>query len=615
MPGPNSSDLKNFLKVNLPEYMIPAVFTNLEAMPLTPNAKIDRKALPKPEISRTELEGAFVAPRNEAEQKLAAIWQQLLGMDQVGVNDNFFELGGDSILTIQVIAKAKQAGLQLTPKQLFQYPTIAGLAAVAGTSKPILAEQGMVTGEIPLTPIQHSFFEQNLPEPQHWNQSILLEIRQAMNLDWLKEAIRYLLNHHDALRLRFELGEDGWKQINGDELAEIPFEYFDFSKIDAFELTNQIEATANEIQSSLDLMSGRIVKFAYFDLGKGKTSRLLIVIHHTAIDGVSWRILLEDLYTAYSQLSQGQKIQLPAKTTSFQQWSQRLTEYAQSAALEQELAYWDELSDKQISPLSVDFPGGANLEQDAGLVEVALTKEETQSLLKEIPASFGTTINDVLLTAVASTFAHWTGDNSLLIDLEGHGREDIFDDVDLSRTVGWFTSLYPVFLELPKSRSLADRLKAIKEQLHRIPNHGIGYGLLRYLSRKAEISNRLGAQPQPEVAFNYLGQFDHLAGEATPFVPAPESSGRERNLISPRSHLIIINGSVTGECLKVTWNFSQALHRSETIERLANNFIEILREILELSQSTEGIGYTPSDFKDVELEQEELDELVAELEA
>ncbi|MDZ7402463.1 MAG: amino acid adenylation domain-containing protein [candidate division KSB1 bacterium] len=667
MPGPNSSDLKNFLKTKLPEYMIPAAIVTLEAMPLTPNAKIDRKALPKPEITRSELEGAFVAPRNEIEEKLAAIWKQLLGIDQVGVNDNFFELGGDSILTIQVIAKAKQVGLQLTPKQMFQYPTIAGLASVAGTAKTILAEQGLVTGEIPLTPIQHAFFEQNLPEPHHWNQSLLLEIRQEMNLDWLKEAIRHLLNHHDALRLRFERTEDGWRQINGGELAEMPFEYFDFSTVEASELENEtansnvisirqqaernlfisespelskidtdrflpsvgmtphsseaelllkskIEAKANEIQASLDLTSGRIVKFAYFDLGKGRTGRLLIVIHHTAIDGVSWRILLEDLYTAYLQLSQGQNVQLPAKTTSFQQWSQRLTEYAQSEALEKELAYWDELSQVSLSLLPVDFPGGSNLEKDAGQVEVALNKEETQALLKDVPAAFGTTINDVLLTAVASAFAHWTGENSLLVDLEGHGREDLFDDVDLSRTVGWFTSLYPVRLQSPKGRTLVDRLRAIKEQLHRIPNHGIGYGLLRYLNQKAEVRKRLQSQPHPEVAFNYLGQFDHLADEATPFAPAPESSGNERSLISPRSHKIIINGSVTGECLKVTWNYSRALHRAETIEQLAEGFVEALRNIITLSRSQEGIGYTPSDFSDVKLEQEELEELVAELE-
>ncbi len=368
------------------------------------------------------------------------------------------------------------------------------------------------------------------------------------------------------------------------------------------------------MQASLDLTNGRIVKFAYFHLGKGKTSRLFIVIHHTAIDGVSWRILLEDLYTAYSQLSQDQKIQLPQKTTSFQQWSQRLSEYAQSDALENEMDYWEELSRKAISSLPVDFPGGNNLEKDAGLVEVALTKEETQSLLKEIPASFGTTINDVLLTAVVSAFAEWTGANSLLVDLEGHGREDIFDDVDLSRTVGWFTSLYPVFLELPKSKSLADSLKAIKEQLHQIPNHGIGYGVLRYLNQKEEIRKRLQSHPHPEIAFNYLGQFDQLAGDVTPFAPAHESSGNERNLKSQRSHLIIINSSVTGECLKVTWNYSRVLHQPETIEQLAEEFAETLREILALSRSSEGIGYTPSDFKDVDLEQKELDELVAELE-
>ena len=613
MPGPNQTELKNFLKEKLPEYMIPAVFMTLEAMPLTPNAKIDRKALPKPEITRSELEGAVVAPRNEVEEKLAAIWLQLLGIDQVGVNDNFFELGGDSILTIQVIAKARQAGLQITPKQLFQFPTIARLAEVAGTITTIQAEQGLVIGEVPLTPIQHWFFENEYLEINHWNQSILLEISQPMDISQLREAVGLLLSHHDALRLRFQPTDSGWQQMIAEQEKTLPFMFFDLSDLSFSQYKAEIERLADEIQSSLNISKGPIARFAYFDLGKENAARLLIAIHHLAIDGISWRILLEDLYSIYHQLASGQKIQLPLKTTSFKQWSERLSEYAQSSELEQEFDYWDKITNKKFVSLPIDYPHGSNTEQDADYVQVVLDEEKTKALLQDVPSVYGTEINDVLLTAAMIAFSQWTGERSLLIDLEGHGRGDIFEDIDISRTVGWFTSLYPVFLDLGLNYRVDDCIKTIKEQLHRIPNRGFSYGILRYLSNNEAIRSKLKSKPNVEISFNYLGQFDQIDAADSLFKAAQESKGVERNLRTPRNHLISISGSVMGGRLQMIWNYSRKLHNHRTIEKLAKNFVISLHEIIEHCRSAEAGGYTPSDFNDIELDQNEIDELLEEL--
>ncbi|MBD0390025.1 MAG: amino acid adenylation domain-containing protein, partial [Nostoc sp. C3-bin3] len=317
-----SSDIRNFLKDKLPDYMIPSAFVQLDVLPLTPNGKIDRRALPAPAPSNLELANTFVAPCTLVESKLAQIWAEVLRVEQVGIYDNFFELGGDSILTIQIVAKANQAGLRLTAKQLFQYQNIAELASVClTTEKTTQAEQGLVTGLVPLTPIQHWFFRQNLLESHHYNQAVLLEAQQAIAPDILRQSIQHLYIHHDALRLRFEQTNSGWQQVIVPPESEVTLTRCDFSTLLAAEQQPAIEAAATKLQASFDLSSGLLIQVALFDLGIHQASRLLIIIHHLAVDGVSWRILLEDLQTVYQQLSQGKTVNLPAKTTSFKQWS------------------------------------------------------------------------------------------------------------------------------------------------------------------------------------------------------------------------------------------------------------------------------------------------------
>jgi amino acid adenylation domain-containing protein/non-ribosomal peptide synthase protein (TIGR01720 family) len=606
------NNLRCFLREKLPEYMVPSTFVFLETLPLTPNGKVDRRALPTPDINRSDSESVDAAPRTPVEENLTKIWAEVLNLKQVGINDNFFDLGGDSILSVQVIAKAKKAGILVTPKQIFEHQTIAELATVAGTTATSRAEQEAIIGKIPHTPIQYWFFEQNLPEKHHWNLAIMVELRQPVSPDILKQALPSLLVQHDALRLRFYQEKCGWQQVNaspGDK--DTFFAQIDLSTLSPTEQESVIQATITEIQSSLNLSQGPIARVAFFDLGVQQPSRLLIVAHHLAVDGFSWKILLEDLEKAIAQLSQGKTIQLPPKTTSFKQWSYRVQEYAKSAVLQQEKAYWLSQAQKPISPLPVDYPDGDNTVASAQTISIALSAEETNALLQQVPQVYQMQINDVLLSAIAQEFAQWTGHTSLLVDLEGNGRDDIFNDLDLSRTVGWFTTLLPVVLDLGKVTEPKDALISCKEQLRRITNEGLGYGVLRYLTEEA---TQLQSAPQAEVIFNYLGQLDRFIPEESIFKLTHWNLDPRRSPQGKRTHLLEGNAFVSNGQLWLTWTYSENLYKRATIESLTENCWQKLREIIAHCQSPEAGGYTPSDFPDVELSQAQLDKALAELE-
>jgi non-ribosomal peptide synthase protein (TIGR01720 family) len=459
-----------------------------------------------------------------------------------------------------------------------------------------------------LTPIQRWFFEQEFAEPHHWNQAMLLEVPPTLDLVLLQRVVQQLLMHHDALRLRFVRSASGWQQVNAFLDEAFSCTRVDLSRVPKAEQTPAIEAAATELQASLNLEFGPIVRVALFDLGSNQPNRLLFVIHHLAVDGVSWRILLEDFQTGYQQLSREEAIKLQPKTTSFQNWAQCLSEYAQSPALEQELDYWLDSSRSAVAPLPVDYwvRKEANTVVSACNVSVSLSVEETRALLRDVPQAYNTQINDALLTAVVQTFAQWTGTRCLLVNLEGHGREEILEAVDLSRTVGWFTTMFPVVLEL-QADAPAEALKSVKEQLRRIPNRGIGYGLLRYLKGDAAITEKLRSLPQAEVSFNYLGQFDQVLSPNSRFQIAKESSGPPHSHLGSRGHLLEVNAIVTGGQLQLDWTYSSNLHQRATIENLAQGFLKALRSLIAHCQSPEAGGYTPSDFPLTQMSQNALD--------
>jgi len=653
---PSVTELRHFLSDKLPSYMVPAAFVILDQFPLTDNGKIDRQVLPAPDAQRPALEDAYVGPRNEREQRLAQIWIEVLGVEQVGVHDNFFELGGDSIQSILIISRANEAGLGLTPKDLFQHQTIAELALIATDKKRVEAEQGPVSGCFGLTPIQYWFFERELGDQNHFNQATMLETNPDHDASQIEQVVAHLFEHHDALRSRFIASDNGWQQEILDPRMALPFTHVDLSGLAEADQRRSVEETACKLQTSLNIESGPVVQVAFFKLGNGQPGRLLIIVHHLVVDGVSWRILLEDLQTAIQQLSQGQPVRFPAKTTSFLDWSKGLTAHASSPEMAQESEYWVKKATLAVVKLPIDHPEGLtnNTASTAAVDSASLTVEETQSLLTEVTRAYNTQINDVLLTALAQTCEAWVGGSNnngplepggnkggehtgdgqaaadyessgssgesdnhapwLLVNMEGHGREQISEDLDVSRTVGWFTTIYPMFLDLRSIREPGQAIKSIKEQLRQIPNHGIGYGALRYLSTNSPIRQTLGSMPQAQISFNYLGQFDATLKQASDFRPARESYGPLRHTSAKRQQLLEINAIVLAGQLKVDWIYCRGIHDKETIENVAKQFMENLRNLIRHCCSLEAGGYTPSDFPLADVDQDALDAALAQVE-
>lgn len=610
----DTTQIKEYLKERLPDYMIPAVLIRLDKLPLTPNGKVDRRALPAPDADNSGLRKSYVAPRTEVEKIIAGLWAKALGLERVGINDDFFALGGDSILSIQLANRANNLGVSFTPRQVFQNRTIGALAAALEPSKALKAEQGIITGATHLTPIQHWFFAQNLTDAHHWNQAIMLETGERLDSDILEKALQNLLVHHDALRLRFIRDESGWQQFGTEPAGEMLLEEYDFSTIREEERAPALKKISSSLQASLNLTEGRLVRAATIDFGQQKGNLLLIVIHHLAVDIVSWGILLEGIETAYRQLSMQQSVQLPAKSSPFKDWAERLTRYAQTTKLRRELAFWTQESRRRARQVPLDFPGGDNTEASARKFSVSLSRTETKDLLQEVPKVAGTMINDLLLAALALAFSRWTQSPSLLIDLENHGREEIFDEIDLSRTVGWFTCIFPMLLDLEGTRGPAEALKAVKGQVRQVPNGGIGYGLLRYLSKDPEVSTQLKALPRAEISFNYVGRFNQSYSESSLFVAAREFTTPSHSPRGNRPYRLELNGGVdTQGQLQMTFTYSENLHRRSTIERFGEGFIRALLDIIEQTLLAKAPGHTPSGFLVGDMTQIELDRLMAEL--
>ncbi|MBG6503788.1 non-ribosomal peptide synthase/polyketide synthase [Pseudomonas aeruginosa] len=594
--------LRKALKERLPEYMLPAHLLFLACMPLTPNGKLDRKALPKPSADQQQRD--YQAPRSEVERQLATIWAEVLKLEQVGLADNFFEIGGDSIISLQVVSRARQLGIHFTPKMLFEAQTIGALAPLAESGTQVLAiDQGPVTGVTPLLPIQQGFFAEEVAERHWWNQSVLLEAREPLDARHLEQALRGVLAHHDALRLSFTREAAGWtaRHRGVEEGAAALLRVARVADLAA------LRALADEVQRSLDLADGPLLRalLATFDDG---SQRLLLVIHHLVVDGVSWRILFEDLQTAYRQLLAGQAVELPAKTSAFRDWAERLRAFAGDGGLDGELAYWQGQLQGASSDLPCLDPLGDQSNRHARSVSCGLDAEATRQLLQVAPAAYRTQVNDLLLTALARVICRWTGQVDALIQLEGHGREELFAEIDLTRTVGWFTSLFP--LRLTPAEGIAASIKGIKEQLRAVPNKGIGFGALRYLGSAASQA-ALAGLPVPRITFNYLGQFDgsFAMEEGALFVPAGERAGDDQSPDAPLANWLALNGRIYGGELRIDWSFSGERFEIASIQRLADAYRDELLALIAHCRVAEGQGLTPSDFPLARLDQARLDQL------
>ncbi|MBL8969455.1 MAG: AMP-binding protein, partial [Myxococcales bacterium] len=477
-PDDDTNDLADRLqaelRASLPAHLVPSALVVLRALPFTLSGKVDLRALPPPSASSA----APAGPRNDVERRLVEIWCAALGLERVGIHDNFFALGGDSVLGIQVVARAQEAGIGLRAGQLFEQQTIAELAAAADDTA--LLGEADSPGPAPLTPIQRWFLEQDADpgHVNHFNQAILLEVPADLEPAHVAAVLAHLQAHHAALRLRFTRGADGWSQaVLADAVAgPPPLAQIDLAGAD--DRPAALAAAAAHLHATLDITAGPIQRALLIRLGPGEPARLLWVIHHLAVDAVSWRILVPDLAAGLRQLAAGEPVALPPPTTSFKHWAARLHELAAADPFTGERAA---LAAPPPRPLPIDRPHAANDRAGAATVQVRLDAATTRSLLRDALRPYNLAAQDILLTALAQAVARWTGDPAVWIDLEGHGREDLFQGVDLSRTVGWFTALYPVRLALPADDDPGDALVAVKEQLRGVPRRGVGFGLLRYL--------------------------------------------------------------------------------------------------------------------------------------
>ncbi|MGA5036763.1 non-ribosomal peptide synthase/polyketide synthase [Streptomyces capoamus] len=601
--APSADDLRVALRRTLPDHMVPTAFVPLDRIPRTTSGKTDRRALPAPP-AQPDSSTPYVAPRSGTEERLAAIWAEVLGVERVGARDNFFALGGDSILSIQIVSRARQAGLALTTKDVFRHQTVAELALSAKESAPRPAAV-QETGEAPLTPIQHWYLDGRDPgQPLRFTMTQRLGLAVGTDLAALEQAVGAVVRHHPALRTRFARTADGWRQEALPEAPDGVLTRHDAAGLDDAALEAVVQRLTEEAQAGLDPLAGRVVRVLLFDRGPRQAAQLVVTAHHLVIDGVSWRILLGDLETAHRAAAAGRPVELPATGTPYGHWAARLDRHTRSGALDADLPYWTRTGAAAPAALPAGRPG-PNTHGTAATLTVTLDEQATEALLRQVPEAYRTQVNDVLLSALGRTLARWCGGDTVLLGVEGHGREDLFEDVDLSRTVGWFTAEFPLALHVAPHAGWHDTLRSVKEQLRAVPLHGLSHGALRHLRPDSP----LGAGPAPQVGFNYHGQWDTGAADGL-FRGALPPAGRDTDPDEPRPYLLDITGVVQEGRLELGWTYPAEVYDEATVRRLAEDTLTALRDIVAHCARPGTGGRTPSDFPLAGLTQDRLDRLV-----
>ncbi|MEC0636197.1 amino acid adenylation domain-containing protein, partial [Bacillus haynesii] len=585
------SDLRLDLAKRLPAYMIPAHFVGLEKMPLTFNGKLNKDALPAAHVQRLE---TYHAPKNEKQALLCRIWEDVLHVRQAGITDSFFQLGGDSIKALQVSARLAAEGWDMTIRDLFQFPTIEELASHL-TPTVSIADQGPVEGNASLTPVQRRFFAYPGAFEHHYNQAVMLTSEKRLNETALRRAVSALIKHHDALRMMFKKDDSGGILQYNRGISQTDEDGFSLKTIDLADETQiaeRIEAEEKRIQRAMRLDKGLLCHIGLFRLRDA--DHLLIAIHHLIVDGVSWRILLEDLQTAYQQALADKKITLPQKSDSYVTYANRLHPLSTSNELLEEAAYWEHAISFETAALPKDGHRNAErLQKKALTASRMLSVKLTNQLLFQTKQAYGTEVNELMLAALGMALADWTKQEQFLVSVEGHGREGHVPNIDISRTVGWFTAIYPVLLNMSapgnSSEKTACRIKTVKDMMRRVPNHGTGYGLL-------QSSQRLQHR-DPEVCFNYLGQFDGLEGmmRMSPFQPR-HNIAEER----PREFDLDINAMIINHQLDIQAVYTDVFSR-RTIETFMDSFHDRLCEVIEHCSAKKKREKTLSDFSNKQL--------------
>ncbi|WP_367387265.1 amino acid adenylation domain-containing protein [Bacillus vallismortis] len=593
-----SGELRSYLKEEIPEFMIPSYFVQMERIPLTPNGKVDRKALPEPDGHAGV---NYEAPRNEVEKQLVAVWEEILGFRPIGISHNFFASGGDSIKALQIISRLSREGIAVEMKDLFAYPEIKQLSRYAKTVNGQEESYEIESGNVLLTPIQKAFFSGGTEEVNHYNHAVMLYRKDGFHTEWVKEVLEEIMKHHDALRMIFPNENGKVRPFNrGVKKKQFGFYVYDVS---SEEVPNQtVLELATKLQLQMDIQTGPLVNAAVFKAKDG--DHLLLIIHHLVIDGLSWRILFEDLALGYSQLKKGETVSFYSKTTSYKTYASKLQAYAEGKKLAREKQYWMDVLKEKVPFLETKEEVESYWYEDSDTFRGVLDKEATRKLLRETNRAYHTDINDLLVTALLMAARQETGENRIRLSLEGHGREQIVDEVDISRTVGWFTTKYPVLIDLGEETSLSMTIKMVKETIRKIPNKGIGYGILKHLNEDSELK----AAPQPPLLFNYLGQMDEdlqNAAFSSSSLPTGESIGNRH----ARENAMEMNAIVLDGQLVIDTTYNTKVYSKQTVKHFTEAYKEALYEVIDHCVSKEEAERTPSDYGDKALDIYELEDI------
>ena len=588
----------------LPDYMVPAAVVVLDRLPLLSNGKLDRSALPAPDFTA---QGGGRAPSNDTERTLRDLFADALGLpaEAIGTDDDFFTFGGDSIVAMQLVARARAGGLRVTPRQVFQHRTVAALAAVAvplGTDeRHAVHDDG--TGTVPLTPIMRGLLERGGPIAAY-HQAALVQTPADLTEPGLLTVLTALAARHDMLRAQLVREPEWLLRVPAARDTDIStwLTRVDVRGADDSELRAAISRHAETARAGLDPDAGAMVRAVWFDAGPGQPGRLLILVHHLVIDGVSWRVLLPDLATAWAAVRGGRRPELAPVELSFARWSRLLGARAVDPATEDELPWWTSaLAEGAELPLARPLDPARDTVATTRYVSLSLPADVTGPLLSWAPAAFGATVNDVLLTAFALAVGDWRTrtlgaeqprGGPVLVDVEGHGREEqLAGDADLSRTVGWFTSVVPVRLD-PGEAQLADAvtdgpaldaaLARVREHLAALPTAGIGHGLLRHLNPgTGPWLTQLG---EPQIEFNYMGRFDRPTAADWSYAPEDDAADLDADPGQPMSHALTLNAITEdrpeGPELSAHWAYAAELLTEEQVRDLADTWFRALETVV-----------------------------------
>lgn len=595
-----TTKLQSYLRAQLPNYMVPSQFIFIDTVPLTTNGKVDVKALPQASGENLNKQD-YVKASNEIEALLSDIWKDLLSVETVGIDDNYFALGGDSIVSIQIVSRARKQRLHFTVRDIFNNQTIRTLALVVESEARFDAQQDVVSGEMTLLPIQLRFVKSTIPDKHHFNQSVLLSASEQVNEKLIKPIVSAIYQRHDALRLRLTTdGKVGHFTPISEELLADSVRLFDLSTLPENERIPALSAECKQLQADFNLERGSLFRVVYFHLG-GTQKRLFIVAHHLIVDAVSWRILLKDFEHAYEQVTSGKKISLDNKTSSIQQWASALEDFAGSEVINAEREYWVKQLAKPYARLTFESNNAAR--SCRNVITAHLTESETTTLISEVSQVYRTEVNEFLLSALAIAVRNWTHQSIVRVELEGHGREELFDTLDVTETVGWFTSLYPMILDISSDYGEGEVIKSIKEQYRMLPHHGIGYGLLKELQEDQQLNELDSLEQSQRIYFNYLGQFDSTLQEKGAFSPAIEERGLSFSEKQSLQSLANLTAAVSEGQFQFSITFNPTCLPEEQANRFLTEYMDALRGCL-LHCSTIDLA-SPLPISEIENQSEE----------